>query len=341
MAYINFRLKTDYEITKDTREKLGQEIISTIYNQRIDARKPCITFMGGASGEGKSLGILRLNEIVYANEIESDPELFLQNQVIYTPFEYAPKFKWILYNKEAKHRKVMVFMESRELVKAKLWYTIINQAIADVNAMSRSVKPLAFTMVSQDISDIDKELRRTINFYGKCIRPIERHTRISFYQIYSTGNIENSKILQKKLHGLVWTPTQRYHIEVGKFIMNLPSKELRKRFEEIDYEKKSGIIMKKLDMLIKVLQKQEPRLSKLEGLIEVVIKDPSMLNWIVTRNRRTGEFKVKSQFAELYDITKQELQDFERQLIKKLKETGMVEEKPIIENIQINEDMNG
>ena len=335
MSYINFRIKTDYELTKETREQLGNEVITRIYNQRIDSKKPCITFMGGASGEGKSFGVLRLNEVVYINEIEADPELFLQKQIIYTPFEYAPKFKWILYNKEARKRRVMIFMESRELVKAKLWYTIINQAITDVNAMSRSVKPLAFTMVSQDISDIDKELRRTINFYGRCIRPFERHTRISFYQVYSTGNIENSKILQKKLHGLVWTPTTKYHIEVGKFIMNLPRKELRKRFEEIDFKAKSGIILKKLDLLVKVLQKQEPRLSRLESLVEIIIKDPSMLNWIVRRNRRTGEFKVKSQFAELYNMTKTELSDLERQLIKRLKEAGIMEdETPMKENIQ-------
>lgn len=335
MAYINFRLKTDYEVTKENLGKIGEEVIRRVLNMRIESNKPCITFIGGDSGEGKSLGVLRINEVAFIEEIEKDPELFLQHQVIYTPFEYPRKFKWILFDKDAKGRKVMIFMEARELVKAKMWYTVVNQAISDVNAMSRTVKPLAFTMVSQDITDIDKELRRTINFYGWCLRPFRYHTKLYFYTVYKTRNIENSKIMQKRLHGMIFTPTKSEHVQIDKFVLNLPKKEMRNRFEQLDFEAKSEIILRKLDMLEKLLQLELPKLTKLETLIETVIKDPTILQFVLSRNNKTGKLKVKPQFITLYNMTSEEGKDFEKNLILRLKGSGMMAEEKTVDQLEI------
>jgi len=215
-----------------------------------------------------------------------------------------------------------------------MWYTVVNQAVADVNAMSRTVKPLAFTMVSQDITDIDKELRRTVNFYGWCLRPFSQHTKFYFYQVYKTRNIENSKIMQKRLHGIVFTPSGTLNVQIDKFILDLPSKALQKRFEELDFQAKGEIIMRKLDMLEKLLQAEMPKLSKIDQLIEVLLRDPTMLQFATVRNNKTGSLKIKPQFAALQNFSPADSKEFEKELKKRLTQTGLMAEEKIVESIE-------
>lgn len=313
MSYIDFIVNLDKKPDTD----IGKAVIKRITTKRLEAKKPSIIFLAGDSGEGKSMTALRLLE-------EGQDSVDLENQIIYTPYEYPKKVKNILFNREYRHLKYLVFMESRELVKAKMWYTVINQAISDVNALSRSVRPLCFLVVSQDISDVEKEVRKTLNYYGFCIRPQQDKTRFYLYKIWkSRYNIDNPKMTLRKLNGIIIKNKEVDKLEIQKFIMNLPSKEIKDAFEKLDFQAKAEIIMKKLTILEQALEKELPKLTKLEQLVEVVVREASALSWILTRTR-SGKIKVKEDFKKIYGLTSEELKEFEKLLIGKLREVGMM-----------------
>jgi ribose 1,5-bisphosphokinase PhnN len=69
---------------------------------RLEEKKPSIIFLGGDSGEGKSMAALRILE-------KGQEDIDLVNQVIYTPYEYPSKVKNMLFNKEFKKRMLGQF----------------------------------------------------------------------------------------------------------------------------------------------------------------------------------------------------------------------------------------
>lgn len=91
---------------------------------------------------------------------------------------------YVLHDKKAKKLKVLMIDEAREVVPAKLWYHFINQAIADVNALSRTVKPICRIMVVQFIKDVDQATRRTVQYYFKCIRPLSGNVLFYPYRLW-------------------------------------------------------------------------------------------------------------------------------------------------------------
>lgn len=314
--------------------ELGAAIFRRLFLGRIKANKPCIVFIAGDSGEGKSETALKLGEIIAQAE-STDIETFLTKQVIYTPFEYAEKFKWMMFSKEAKKKHILIFMEARELIKAKLWYDLINQSISDVNALSRTIKPIIFILTSQDTDDIIKDVRKTINYYGWVSRPAGEHVRLSLYKLWKNRFIENPKTRQKTLKGLVRQPDGSFKsIEISRFFITRPSKELRDRFKILDRKAKTDIILKKLEVMQMIIEREKPKFTKLEQLVETVMREQSLMNYVVKRTR-AGGIKVRPEFKELYGLSVQELKEFQKILLNKLTARGlMAQEQPVMPDLE-------
>lgn len=305
-----------------TDKQIPEIILRKMTIGRVKADKPCIIFLAGGSGEGKTMTAARFAEVLTRGEVD---ETFLDNQIIYTPYEYTKKLRWILFNKDSGKRNILIFMEARELIKSKLWFTLINQAISDVNALSRQIKPLIFILMSQDIGDIEKDVRKTINFFGICNRPGRKRTKLSYYRISKSQLIEKPKMIQKRLKGLIRKKGSNdwEKIIVRNFVMNLPGKDTMDKLKERDFKAKSEIIIGKLDAMDRVLDKEIPKALRIDRLVETVTKDTRILNLILLRGKK-GSVKVKKDFQTVYNLKPDEFKDFEKKLLHRLFEMGLL-----------------
>ncbi|GAG57412.1 unnamed protein product, partial [marine sediment metagenome] len=230
----------------------------------------------------------------------------------------------VLFDKEKKDIKVIMIDEARELVNARLWHSFINRAIADCNAMSRRIKPLVLIIISQFISDIDSDVRKTIMFYGKCARPMKGRTYFTLHRIWKDDrDIEKPKLRKRKLSGYI-IRKGIYSIFKPDFRIKLPEKEVIKKYEDQNFQAKSKIIRKKLENLMKTLDKEiGHEFDKVNTLVDFYLKKPAMLNMVVDRIH--NKYKVKKKFKEMHDLTPIEVKEFQSQLVQKLAEKGLAE----------------
>lgn len=317
-------MRFDFNVDLTGGKRLGPELIQSLYLNRIKAKKPANTFLAGDSGEGKTWGCLRKVEIL-AEAQEHDLNVIAENCIVYTPFEYASKYKWLLKKKESKSYNEFIFMEARELVNAKDWQTTINRVISDVNAMARQIKRIMLWVISQDIGDVDKGVRKTINYYGVCERPLKGNTTIYFSKLRRGGYIDNPKTYQRIIKGLVKTESGYETIKVPALIMGKPSKDFAKRVDELDLKAKSEIIFPKLEELDRQLKKQLPKSSKLERLADIITKDQSVSKMIIKRSR-SGKIKLKRYVPEMYSLTRKESKELEGMIHRNLVKTGVIKD---------------
>lgn len=301
--------------------ELGKNIIRNLVVGRLKAKKPCIIFLAGDSGEGKSYTGLKILEII--NEyygVETD----VKNQVIYTPLDYTKKINKLLFDKEFKNYRILMIDEAREALKAQLWYSFVNQALADINAMMRRVKPMAIIVISQFIKDIDVQMRRTLNYYGKCMRPLGKRTRLKLYTIWKDDtDIERPVLRKRPLRGFVIKNGKYITFKPKFFEITLPSEKVIEEYEAINYEEKSSIIKRKLDLLLRQIQKElgQPY-DKVEMLADWYAKHPESIHLVLEKKR--GRMQLRKDVRRLHDLTADEAREFERRLMEKLAEAGIL-----------------
>lgn len=305
----------------DSKSDLSRKIISHLLLNRVKANKPTILLLVGSSGEGKSYtGLSLLDGLLTEQGI--DTAKHLEDLIIFTPLEYAKKVDNFLHNKELKKVNVMLIDEAREVVKAHLWYSFLNQAIADVNAMSRGVKPMVLIIVSQFIKDIDPSVRRTLTFYGKCTRPLKQSTRLRLYRLWHDDyNLERPMLKKRRVIGIVKDKGIRKKIRpILKF--RLPPKELMDRYEKLQFNSKSKLIRHKLEALLKTLQSEyKDMFNKVDSMVDWYVGHPEFISTITERKR--GKVKLKKEVNTMHDLTKEETKEFEKRLMDKLAERGL------------------
>lgn len=300
---------------------LGQEIIKHLTVNRLRAKKPTVLFLSGDSGEGKSYTALKIADIINQHYGVDTAEV-LDDFVVYTPLEYTKKLDYLLFQQRSKKIRVMIIDEARELIKAHLWYSFINQAIADANAMSRRIKPLVIIVVSQFIKDIDPSVRRTLTFYGKCTRPLTGSTIFTLYRIWKDDmDIERPKMRIRKVRGYIIKNGRYFQFTPDRFRVRLPRKEIIERYEKMNYESKAKIIRQKLEMLMKNLEKElGHQFDKVDQLVTYYVEHPELMNLILERKR--NKIKVRKEFKQMHDLTATEVKEFEKRLLEKLAEKG-------------------
>jgi len=237
-------------------ENLGEEIIKHITVNRIERNKPSILAITGESGEGKSYTALRIAEIIN-NHYGLDTAEYVDDIVVFTPLEYKEKIENILFNPDLKDLRVLIIDEARELIKSKLWYDFIVQAIADICNIHRRIKPLVLIVVSQFWQDIVKDVRRSVTFYGKCFRPLYgNHVYLRMYRVVkSDANLENPRMYKRYLRGFIVKDGRYQFVTVKQFKIRKPSNAVIEEYEKLSYMKKEEIIDIKMRKLMERIEK--------------------------------------------------------------------------------------
>lgn len=326
--FTDFIVKHDEET--ETVEALTEKILYSVVVNRLKAKKPLIWFIGGDSGEGKSFTILHLQQIILKLQ-GIDLKDVLDDVNVYTPIEYAKKLDAILgmssdkeKNKRLRKVNVIAIHEARELIKAKNWYSFLNQAVGDINAMSRSVKRLCIFVVSQFIRDIDTSIRYTLNFYSIVKRPRNRFARLYINVIWKDDrDLEKPKLKKRRLTGFIIDKHGRRRRYSPVYLeLTMLDKEILKHFEENDANAKRDILRKKLDKLIKTMELELNQYnSKVDSMVTFYVQNPDSLHYIGSRGKRG--FKLKPEVKEMHDLTPSEIRDFQNKLNIALKEKGI------------------
>jgi len=323
MAYCDFVVK--YDPKTEAPEDLTKKILYTLFYKRIANKKPTICFIGGDSGEGKSWGCLTLQETLlsfWGLKLKD----YLNSINVYTPLQYPTKFRKLINDKKLKKVHIIAMHEARDIVRAKKWYSFLNQAIGDINAQSRSVKRMVIFIISQFIRDISTDIRYTLNYYCKVSRPLGKKPRLYINIMWKDDrDLEKPKLRKRKLSGYIITPDGRYRRIVPQYlVLNKPSKEVITEFEKRDRESKSKIIEKKMDKLIKEMsQDLEDSNNKINAMVEHYSKNTHNLTLI--GKRRGKKWYLNKEFKKLHDLTDGETKEFQEKLIKKLKEEGVLD----------------
>lgn len=323
MAFCDFVVKYDPEL--DNPESLTRKILFSIIIKRIKAKKPTVMFIGGDSGEGKTLTSVRLQEILL--DIQGlDIMDYLDDMNVFTPLQYPKKLDALLFDKRLKKANIITIHEAREVVKAKLWYSFLNQSISDINAMSRSIKRLVILILSQFIRDIDPSIRYTLTYYCIVRRPKGKRARLYLNVLWKDDrDLEKPKLRKRKLSGYLKYPDGRLRRYVPSYLeLKKPRKELVEIIEKKDREAKIGIIRKKIDKLIKEMESDIGEESKkVETMLKWYLDNPDSLNKIGRRYR--GKWKLLPNVREMHELTLGESVEFEDKLNQSMKEKGAIE----------------
>jgi len=277
---------------------------------------------------------LRLQELLM--EIQGmDLKDHVDNINVFTPLEYPTKLDALLFNKELKKINIICMHEARDIVKAKKWNTFLNQSIADVNAMSRTVKRLCFIVISQFIRDITTDTRYTLNYYITVERPIGKKPRLYISIIWKDDrDLEKPKIRKRRLKGYIIDKNGKQRIFQPKFLeLSKPSKEIIEIFEKRDFEAKAKVIRHKIEKLITEMKTDlDLKNNKVNTMVDWYMEHQDNLNIIGKRYR--GKWKVKPEVKEMHDLSDLEAREFEEKLNKKMKDTGMIEDGKRMQDIQ-------
>jgi predicted RNA-binding protein Jag len=320
--YFDFCVR--YDPTTDSPQDLTNRILYSLIIKRLKAKKPVVIFMSGDSGEGKSYSALRFMQLIL--ELQGlNIRDFMDDINVFTPLEYSQKLDRLLFDDKLKKVNVICMHEAREIVKAKQWHTFLNQAVADVNAMSRTIKRICFIIVSQFIRDISNDMRYTLNFYVNVYRPIGQKAQLSINVMWKDDrDLEKPKLRKRKIRGYIVDNKGRYRIFQPQYLeMTKPTKDIRELFDKKDFDAKTSIIRRKMEKLINEMKvEMEFENRKVEAMVNWYIDHQEDLNVIGKRIR--GKWKVNPQVKVMHNLTDQETKDFEAKLTDKMKERGMV-----------------
>ncbi len=322
MAFCDFVVKYDPE--KDKPLDITKRILYSVVIKRLKAHKPVVMFVGGDSGEGKSITCLRLQQLLL--EIQGlDIRDHMDDINVYIPIEYPEKLRRLLFDKSLKKVNIICTHEAREIVKAKLWYDFLNRSIADINAMSRSVKRLCNMVVSQFIRDISPDIRYTLTYYCVVRRPKNKPARLYINVLWKDDrDLEKPKLRRRKLSGYLVYPNGRYRRYIPQYFeMTKPPKDLVAIFEKRDYEAKAGIIKGKIDKLIQEMKADMGvKNNKIELMVDWYVKHQDNLNVIGRKIR--DKWIVKPEVKKMHDLTVDEAKEFQSELNKRIIETNKV-----------------
>lgn len=313
-----------YNPKEDSGDVLAKRVLKSLVLNRLRWRKPAVWLICGGSGEGKSLGALRIQELLAELQGYSLKEC-LNDCNVYIPVEYPKKLKPLLFDKRLKKVNFICMHEARDIIRAKMWHTFVAQAISDVNAQSRSIKRMCIMIVSQFIKDITSEVRYTVNYYAKVSRPMGRKTRM-YLQVmwHDDRDPEKPKLRKRRLRGLLKYPNGRYRKFFPKYLeLTLPDKEVVAEFEKNDTEAKAKILKAKLDKLVKEMSKEVGIEGvKVSSMIDWYAKHPDSLSLI--GKFWGGKWRVKPQAKEMHELSGDELKQFQDGLNNKLRDMGLI-----------------
>lgn len=329
----NLDFIVNFDPSKDTTQELTERIIYNAFiERRVKSKKPAVIFVSGDSGEGKSNASLTINHIINKTTGADPAGLTLSNldiSNVYTPFEYPTKLDALLHNKEYKRYRVLCVHEARLLVRAKNWYDFVNQAISDVNALSRAVKPLVFIIISQFIRDVSNDVRYSINYYIKVNRPYARNTRAEIWVLWKDDNeLDRPKLRKRKLTGYLRYPNGKLRLFKPRwFEFGRVAYEVEKEFNKRDSEEKAKIIRLKTSKIIKTMQQElNVDTGRVDRAAEFYLKPENYEELKKLGRVVRKKWKLNAEAAGVLDFSRDEVKEFESLLSDGLKKQNYISE---------------
>lgn len=314
MAFCDFVVKFNPEV--DTAEDVAKRIIYSVWVKRIHHNKPVTIFLGGDSGEGKSMTAVKLQETI-GEMVGFDAQAHLAAMNVMTPLEYPQKLEALLHDKALKKVNIITIHEAREVVRAKNWQSFMVQAIADVNQQARQIKPLMTVVVSQFIRDISADMRYTLQFYCIARRPKGKKTRLYINVLWKDDrDLEKPRLRKRKLSGYLKYPDGRMQRFVPTFLeMSLPSKESQEALKRLDREAKVDIVRGKMQRLVDEMKAEANlRTDKVKAMLEFYGKNQEQLSSIGKRYR--GSWRMTPEARTMHGIDIAEAKRFEESIVK-------------------------
>lgn len=322
MARYDFAIP--YDPGKDTEADIVDRILYNIFIKRIKGHKPVICFLGADSGEGKSFTYLKLAEILLKVQ-GIDIREYIHDINVYTPLEYPQKLRSLLFDKRLKKVNMIGIHEARDAINAKDYTSFLARSIADINAQSRSVKPMMIFIVSQFIRDITTDVRYTLTYYCKIYRPLGQCAQLRIYRMWKDDrDLEKPKLKKRPIRGYLVYPNGKYKLfKPSYFDIRRPERDITDAFEQKDREAKAAVIQRKMEALIRdIKKKNNVDNTKIKTMVDWYVKHPDSLRLIGRRLKRG--FKLNPHFKQMHDLDVQETKDFKDMLDERLKEIGYV-----------------
>jgi len=323
--------KIDFNITHDFKNeplhKLSHKIIHGAIVNRLKAKKPCIVFISGDSGEGKTYASARLQQAILETQGLNYRD-YIDDINVFSPIEYPEKIKALLNDKRLKKVNTIAIQEARDIVRSKQWYDFLVQAVGDINAMSRAIKPLCIIIVSQFIRDITNDIRYTLNYYIKVSRPTVRYanSKLHWYVIYKDDyDIEKPRLRTRRLAGRIKDQDGNVRLLIPSYIELLkPEKDICERIDDLDFSAKKKVLKRKLDKLLDEIRKDIGEgNNRVDAMVEHYSKNLENIHQIGKVTKKG--FKTTPKTRELHAITKEDADIFEKRLYQVLKDKGVIE----------------
>jgi hypothetical protein len=324
MAFCDFVIK--YDKDKDTPEDITRRIIYSVFIKRLKANKPVVIFFGGGSGEGKSLTVVKLQQLLLQLQ-GLDIREYLNDINVYLPIEYPQKMRALLNEKRLKKVNILAVHEARNLVKAKLWHSFVTQTIGDINAMSRSLKRLCIIITSQFIRDITSDIRYTLNYYITVRRPKSKRARMYVNVMWADDtDLDKPKLRKRRLSGYLVTPEGKYIRHVPEYFeVKMVDKDIVDEFEKGDKDAKKEIMERKIDKLLSEMRKDmDIESNKIDAMVKFYTDKPEQLADIGKRFK--SGWRLHKSSRDMFELTPSEARDFEGKLNNSLKEMGVIDE---------------
>lgn len=313
---------------KETKEDLARKVLYSIFVKRTKAKKPVVAAIIAKSGEGKSYGCNKLiDEIMWIQGVDLVKNMdYFRMATIANPIQYAEKLDKILNDKKYKKLNVMAIHESRTVVSSKNWRSFVNTAIADVNAMSRAIKPLMFFFISQAWKDIDSNIRSTITHYITISRPnSQNYSHMSINVVWNDErDIDNPKFKRRAIKGVVIYPDgrRRFWVPDGLYLKWL-RQPLQEEFEKLDYEGKKVVLDSKMSKIIAEMKADMGDYTeKIDTMVEWYMGRTDELQSLARRTKKGWKFK--STLKDLHDLSPKEAEYFQDRFNQKFQENDMV-----------------
>jgi hypothetical protein len=294
----------------ESNNDLAKKIIVALFGRPLKYNKPVKVGVFGDSGEGKSSSYLTIASVLLeAQGISIKDYLHIINA--YTPLQYMEKLDELLHKKEYKLVNIFGVHEARTLVSSKDWQSFTTQAVGHVNAMSRSIKPICFFIISQFFGDITKDVRKTFTYIVQCQRPLGQSTKIYIYKTWhDERDLESIKVRKRRIRGKIVLPNGRRINFVPTYLsLRLPDYSVLKEFDYQDTLAKKHLLKNTMEKYIQAMKsKFDVENAKVEGAVEFYTNNPDFLSRIGKMSR--GKFKLRDEVRIMHDFTSQEVENF-------------------------------
>lgn len=299
---------------EENNEKMAIKILDYAFLKRIRHHKQTILVLTGDPGEGKSsISQALTQKLLKSHGIEYSP--YVNDVTIYTPLEFPAKEQALLYDKRLKEIPIMIIDEARLVVKAKNWHEFLNQTISDVIALHRRVKRLFLIIVTQDLDDIDKDVRRLVTYWGECYRPLEGPAELHISRFYKdTSKPAKIELKKRTLRGMIEYPNGKRKLEFpSNFIFRMPSRDVWNTYDTENYKNKGIILKQRLNAFIAKMNKEYglKNKSRIDILLNHFMK-PDKYQELLFHFKRTrmGNYILRPNAAEVLGLQKEEVKEF-------------------------------